>query len=73
MRAHALRMKLVFWLAGCLGAASVGCGTLDTQDQVHDLRLLSMRAEPPEQVFLSTLPCSTAAPASCRPTSTCRT
>jgi hypothetical protein len=44
-------MQLVFGLVACLGVASVGCGTLDTQDQVHDLRLLAMRAEPPEQVF----------------------
>ena len=51
MRSPSRVVWLAFCLVACLGAASVGCGTLDTQDQVHDLRLLSMRAEPPEQVF----------------------
>jgi hypothetical protein len=31
--------------------ALTGCGSLDTADQVHDLRMLAMRAEPPEQIF----------------------
>jgi hypothetical protein len=31
--------------------ALVACGELDTADRVHDLRLLAMRAEPPEQVL----------------------
>ncbi|HLL54496.1 MAG TPA: hypothetical protein VK447_13170 [Myxococcaceae bacterium] len=45
------------WLAGLLSFASAvavvgsGCGELDTADRVHDLRLLAMRAEPPEQVL----------------------
>ena len=43
------------WLAGfasgCVALAAVGCGELDTADRVHDLRLLAMKAEPPEQVL----------------------
>lgn len=43
------------WLWGgvslCVAVAAVGCGELDTADRVHDLRLLAMRADPPEQVL----------------------
>jgi hypothetical protein len=30
--------------------ALAGCGDLDTIDQVHDLRILAVRAEPPEEI-----------------------
>jgi hypothetical protein len=43
------------WLAGlvssCFAVVMVGCGQLDTADRVHDLRLLAIRATPPEQVL----------------------
>ena len=45
MRARLLKLLL-------LGALGLGaCGSLDAPDRVHDLRLLAMRADPPEQVF----------------------
>src|SRR4051812_2118667 len=32
------------------------CGTLDSTDRVHDLRLLGIRAEPPDQEVILSLP-----------------
>lgn len=38
------------WL--CLPlVGAIGCGSLDTPDRVHDLRMLSLKADPPDQVF----------------------
>lgn len=47
---RALVLSLVAALALC------ACGSLDAPDRVHDLRLLAMRADPPEQVFALPLP-----------------
>jgi len=38
-------------LLGILGVTATGCGELDTADRVHDLRLLAIQADPPEQVL----------------------
>jgi hypothetical protein len=37
-------------LFAVVGGVAAACGTLDTQDKVHDLRILGMRADPPEQL-----------------------
>ncbi len=47
-RSTARRALTLFALLGAVGAA---CGTLDTQDKVHDLRILGMRADPPEELY----------------------
>jgi hypothetical protein len=39
-------------LVAALALLAAGCGSLDSPDLVHDLRLLAMRADPPDQVFV---------------------
>ena len=51
MRPHRLMRTRRILAPLALTCAAVGCGGLDTPDKVHDLRLLAMRANPPQQVF----------------------
>ena len=39
------QLVVLGWIIGCTGP-------LDTADKVHDLRMLAMRMEPPEQLLI---------------------
>lgn len=43
--------RALLFLLGLALLAAAACGSLDSADHVHDLRMLGIRAEPPEQVF----------------------